>query len=157
MKYILHGTCSTFSEVSNSIDTNHVCKEFHYNLFSVPYIFQALVGILVFLSVNAAIIIFALFVDLEAFCLFLLNLMLIPATGAVTVHWMEHTWEKKNKTLIDATLKEWDDKSEQEIAEAEEWRKKHPLEEKCRIAFEHQNINSVAVASILRELIPEEE
>ena len=157
MKYILNGTCSKFNEEANSVDANHVCKEFSYSALSIPYIFQMLTGILVFIVINACIVITAIFIDIQALCILLINLIVGPLIGAFTVRWMEYTWEQKNKELMDKTLREWDDKSLQELTRAEEWRKNHPLEEKCRVAFERQNINPVAVASILKELIPKKE
>lgn len=157
MKYILNGIYSRFNEETNSVNANHVCKEFSYSVLSIPYIFQMLTGILAFIAVNACIVVVAVFIDMQAFCLLLINLIVIPLIGALTIRWMEYTWEQKNKELIDETLREWDDKSLQELTRAEEWRKSHPLEEKCRVAFERQNINPVAVAGILKELIPKKE
>lgn len=125
MKIIRYGSCSIFSEETNTVETHQVQKEFELKLSEIPYILQILLGAFVFLVFNVIIIICGILFNPSIFACLCLNIALLPGLVAAITSWMSDTWDKRNKEILDNLQKEWDDISSKELEKAEKWKQSH--------------------------------
>ena len=156
-KYVYYGSYYTFSEEENELVFQPVQETYNINLLKSPYILQILLGVLIFLTPNVAIIVSTFLVDSEiAFSLFA-NMMYAPMIFFITLQWIESTWRKKNAIVLKEKTEQWKQITAQETEKANQWREAHSLEERCRQAFENcHNISTVGMAELIRELIKEQ-